>query len=84
MNTADLLRDTCTQLKSTMQALAFERDRLAEVCCDLDQDIEALEEAIRSLSAPQDGTGGTTTCPYKEVSEREMGVTSVHQSNTWK
>ncbi len=46
--TTDLLRETCNQLKSTLQALASERDRLAELCCDLDLDIEALEESIRS------------------------------------
>ncbi len=81
MQTPDLLREICDQLKSTLQALASER---REVCCDLDQDIEALEEAIRRLSALQDGTGGTSTCPDIEVSPREVGVIGVHQPNTWK
>ncbi len=84
MQTTDLLRETCNQLKSTLQALGFERDRLAEVCCDIDQDISALEESIRSLSALQDSAGGATTRPDIEVSEREEGVFGIHQPNTLK
>ncbi len=84
MQTTDLLQETCNQLKSTMQALGYERDRLAEVCCDLDQDIAALEEAIRSLSALQDGTGGTPRTPDVQMLPRVVGVFGIHQPNTFK
>ena len=84
MNTADLLQETCNQLKSTLQALGFERDRLAELCCNLDLDMEELEESIHSLSNLQEGTGGTPGSSDVQMSELEIGVIGVHQPNTWK